>query len=101
MITVWMRVDPVRRATRFHRTPDCRQLQKKPACGSPRELIEIDVSEVEVRPCGTCYPDAPRMAYLKRWCTICESRHPCEHNGGVLVIDRGNRRFWVWPDANQ
>jgi hypothetical protein len=100
MPTVWMREDP-KYKTRFHRTPYCRQLRKKPARGTQHELIEVDLAEIAIRPCQTCYPDAPRVKILKTYCAICESRYACEHNGGVLIRDRGGRRYWVWPDTNQ
>lgn len=99
MPTVWMRVDPKFR-TRFHRSPDCRQLRKNPSRGDHHELIAVELSELGVRPCKTCYPDAPRIKILKTYCAICESRYACEHNGGVLIRDRGGRRYWVWPDTN-
>lgn len=95
-----MKDDPLRR-NRFHRTPDCRQLKKGPARGPGREVISVDLSEVQVRPCHTCYPDAPTIKIRKLWCPECHTRHACPHNGGVLVIDRADRRFWVWPDTNQ
>lgn len=100
MPTVWVRSDP-KRETRFHRDPDCQQLRKKPAQGEGRPLLAMDLDEVGVRPCRTCYPDAPKIQIWHRWCEICESKNACEHNGGVQVIDRGFRRFWVWPDTNQ
>lgn len=100
MPVVWMRDDPKRR-TRFHRTPDCRQLRKKPSRGEPSHLVAADLEDVGVRPCKTCYPDAPRTEVRHAYCSICESRYACEHNGGVLITDRRGRRFWVWPDTNQ
>jgi len=100
MPTVWLRDDPEHR-TRFHRVPDCKQLRKKPAKGEPHDLISADLNEVFVRPCKTCYPDAPRIKIIKRYCSICDTKAPCEHNGGVLVIDRIGRRHWTWPDNNQ
>lgn len=98
--TVWVRDDALRR-TRFHRSPDCRQLTKPPSRGEHSELLAIDLGEVGRRPCGTCYPDAPRIKIWKSYCWVCESKHPCRHNGGVLITDRGGRRFWVWSDTNQ
>ena len=99
MPTVWMRYES-RYRTRFHRSPDCRQLTKKPARGEGLPLIAVDLEEVDARPCATCYPDAPRIKVLHRYCDICESPYPCEHNGGVLILDRAGRRYWVWPDTN-
>jgi hypothetical protein len=101
MPTVWMR-ENVKNQTRFHRTPYCRQLRKGPSRGTPHELIELDLNDVAARPCKTCYPDAPRIKILKTYCTICESRIACEHNGGVLI----HRRVtgwpqYIWPDSNQ
>ena len=97
---VWIRVDP-KRETRFHRTQTCRQLRKRPAKGDPYELVQLDLELVHVRPCRTCFPNAPRVSIHKHYCEICESNYACEHNGGVLVIDRANRRRWLWPDTNQ
>ena len=100
MPTVWIRNDPKRR-TRFHRIPDCKQLKKKPAIGEHYPLIAVDLDEVHVRPCKTCYPDAPRVKIIKRYCTRCRSRTACKHNGGILITDRIGRQLWVWPDTNQ
>jgi hypothetical protein len=100
MPTVWMRENP-KHLTRFHRTPDCRQLRKKPAQGDHRELVEVDLEEVFVRPCRTCYPDAPAIKLIKAYCPICDSKTPCQHNGGVQIVDRRGRNFWVWPNTNQ
>src|SRR5678815_5937075 len=100
MPTVWVRDDPKRRA-RFHRDPNCHQLSKKPAKGEHHPLLELDLEDVDVRPCASCYPDAPRVKIYKRYCRICESRNACAHNGGVWIRDRAGRRFWVWPDTNQ
>ena len=96
---VWMRVDH-KHQTRFHRIPTCRQLRKKPALGEPRELIAVELNQVGVRPCATCYPDAPRVKIIKRYCELCNTVYACPHNGGVAVTDRGGRQFWVWPDSN-
>ena len=101
MVTVWMRDDQFGRRTRFHRVPTCRQLQKRPSRGEKNDLIQVDLKDAGVRPCLTCYPDAPRYNLLKRWCEVCGTRNACEHNGGVLITDRRGRRFWVWPDTNQ
>jgi hypothetical protein len=100
MPTVWMRRDPKRR-TRFHRSPDCRQLTKGPARGDGHELIAVDLEDVHVRPCHSCYPDAPRIKVRHPYCYTCGTAHACEHNGGVLIRDRAGRRFYVWPDTNQ
>ena len=101
MPTVWMRVDPLRR-TRFHRSPECRQLRKGPARGPGLELVSLELSEAGVRPCKTCYPDAPRIKIRKVYCRECESKMPCAHNGGVLITRRGHGEpQHVWPDSNQ
>ena len=100
MPTVWMREDPGRR-TRFHRSPQCPQLTKNPARGEHHELLALDLNEVFVRPCQTCYPDAPKVNFRKAYCTECHTRRACPHNGGVLITDRRGRSFWVWPDTNQ
>lgn len=100
MPTVWMRDHPRRRG-RFHRTPDCRQLRKPPALGEHYDLLELELSEIGVRPCQTCYPDAPRVKMLKRYCPACASVYPCEHNGGVQIVRSHGERYWVWPDTNQ
>ena len=100
MPTVWVRDDPKRRA-RFHREPTCKQLLKKPSRGEHNELLALDLNEVDVRPCRTCYPDAPALKIRKVRCPACDTRYACPHNGGVLIIDRRGRQFWVWPDTNQ
>lgn len=97
---VWIRDDHAHRG-RFHRAPDCRQLRKKPARGEHSKLVAVDLEEIGRRPCGTCYPDAPRIKIRKSYCWVCPTKNPCEHNGGVLITDRRGRRFWVWPDSNQ
>ena len=99
MPTVWMREHPKHR-TRFHRHPDCYQLTKPPSRGEPHPLIAVDLEDVTARPCAKCYPDAPRIKVRRAWCYTCESRYACQHNGGVLIIDRAGRRYWVWPDTN-
>jgi hypothetical protein len=99
MPTVWMRQDPKYR-TRFHRSPECYQLTKGPARGDNNDLIPIDLDDVQTRPCKTCYPDAPRMKIRHAYCTVCESPYACEHNGGLLIRDRGGRWYWTWPDSN-
>lgn len=100
MVTVWIREDPFR-ATRFHRTPDCHNLRKRPANGQPHKLLEVDLDLVGVRPCLTCYPDAPRIKVAKRYCKKCRSKTPCKHNGGVYITKRDGHHYWVWPDSNQ
>lgn len=100
MPTVWLRDDPKRR-TRFHRSPDCSQLTRPPSRGDHHPLVARDLEDVFVRPCKTCYPDAPRTKFRHAYCWTCESKYACEHNGGVLVLDRAGRHYWVWPDTNQ
>jgi hypothetical protein len=101
MPTVWMRVDAKRR-TRFHRSPECRQLRKGPARGPGLPLVAIELSETGVRPCKTCYPDAPTIRLLKRYCYECDTGNPCAHNGGVLIKRRGHGfPQYVWSDSNQ
>jgi len=100
MPTVWMRDDPKHR-TRFHRSPDCKQLRKGPARGVDKPLVARDLNDVFVRPCKTCYPDAPRIKIRKTYCPECDTVHACPHNGGVVVTDRQGRLWWSWPDANQ
>lgn len=95
-----MRSDPKWR-TRFHRHPECRQLTKGPARGDGHDLIAVDLTNVFVRPCKTCYLDAPRIKVRHPYCYTCESAYACEHNGGVLIRDRAGRNFYVWPDTNQ
>lgn len=93
-----MRRDPAHR-TRFHRHLDCFQLTKGPARGDGHEIIGMDLNDVEVRPCLTCYPDAPRVKIRHPYCYTCESPRACEHNGGVQVNEPGFS-WWVWPDSN-
>jgi hypothetical protein len=100
MPMVWMR-ERSRNRNRFHASPDCRQLRKKPAYGEAHPLIAVDLNEVFVRPCRTCYPDAPHIEIRRAYCYICDSRRPCEHNGGVQIVRHHGSRFWVWPDTNQ
>lgn len=100
MPVVWVRADPKRR-TRFHRSPDCRQLTKNPSRGEHHPLVALDLNDVGFRPCKTCYPDAPRVKFRRAYCPTCDSKYACRHNGGVLIIDRAGRRYWVWPDTNQ
>lgn len=100
----------------FHRVEDCAQLRKRPARGSARPLVARDLSELNfLRPCKNCYPDAPRVKVVRRFCPQCNVSkvRPCAHNGGVrvtsaystsyvgLLRDPGDevvRSFWVWPD---
>ena len=100
MPTVWVREHPKRRR-RFHASPDCRQLRKGPSRGEAQRLLAVDLNDIDIRPCLTCYPDAPRVVIFKAYCPICESRRPCAHNGAVQVIDRAGRHWWAWPDNNQ
>jgi|SRR5262245_40113999 len=100
MPIVWVRGNP-KHTARFHRVPDCRQLRKRPAQGEAHELITIDLAELGVRPCRTCYPDAPNLKVRKAYCELCQSKRACEHNGGVLITDRAGRHMYVWPDTNQ
>lgn len=99
MVQVWVRDDPSQR-TRFHRSPDCPQLTKKPPRGTSGKLLRLDLDDVVVRPCLSCYPDAPRWKVIHRYCPICSSGEACSHNGGIEVIGRSGRRRWVWPDLN-
>lgn len=99
MPTVWMRSDPKHR-TRFHRSPDCFQLRKGPARGDGNDLLAVDLENVFVRPCQSCYPDAPRVKMRHPYCFICETPNACEHNGGILIRDRAGRRYYTWPDSN-
>lgn len=101
MPTVWLRADRWHR-NRFHRTPQCHELRKASARGGPgNPVVAVDLEAVGVRPCRHCYPDAPHLSISKRYCPLCDSRHACAHNGGLEVIDRQTRHYWVWPDANQ
>jgi len=100
MLTVWVRDDPKKRS-RFHRSPECFQLKKKPARGEHRPLLAMDLDDVHVRPCAVCYPDAPRLKMRHAYCYTCDSPYACEHNGGIQITDRAGRRYWVWPDTNQ
>ena len=100
MLMVWMRRSKLRQ-TRFHKHPDCRQLRKGPSRGTTNPLVQVPIDEADARPCRTCYPDAPKIIVFKRYCPICDSKWPCEHNGGVRVIRRHGEPQWVWPDSNQ
>jgi hypothetical protein len=100
MPTVWVTANRKRR-TRFHRSPDCRQLKKAPARGERQPVQALDLNDVGVRPCKTCYPDAPALKIFKPYCHKCRSPYPCRHNGGIEVVDRRGHRRYVWPDTNQ
>lgn len=100
MPTVWIRADPSRR-TRFHRDPRCWQLTKSPAVGQHWDLLAVDLNDVDVRPCRTCYPDAPKITVFKGYCEWHQSTRPCVHNGGTKVTYSDGRYGWVWPDTNQ
>lgn len=100
MPTVYLKSDHLHR-TRFHRDPRCRELIKPSARGGDgNPVLALDLEDVTARPCLRCYPDAPHIDILKQYCPLCDSRHACEHNGGVQIIDRGGRRYWMWPDNN-
>ena len=113
MTTVWVKSDLLR--SRFHRTPDCCQLVKTPARGTPHQVAEMDLREIPgVLPCKTCYPDVPRVGVARRYCRQCNkgSARPCAHNGGVPVVhvvtttyrsllrepgDEIIKTIYVWP----
>ena len=100
MPTVYVKADYLHR-TRFHRDPGCRDLRKASARGGAgNPLIAVDLEDVQARPCLRCYPDAPHVSIVKAYCVVCDSKHACEHNGGVQIIDRGGRKYWMWPDNN-
>lgn len=99
MVMVWKRYDCPGHGARFHKSPDCRQLTKKPARGEPHRLISMELDEVENQPCRTCYPDVPRLKILRRYCRVCESDSACEHNGGIYVRTIDGERIWAWPDS--
>src|SRR5262245_60864134 len=99
MVRVWVRDDAWQR-TRFHRDPSCWQLTKKPSRGTTKTLLCLDLEDVVVRPCLTCYPDAPRLNIIHRYCHECRSRYPCTHNGGIEVVGLDGRSRWAWPDVN-
>lgn len=100
----------------FHRSPDCVQLQKRPARGTAKPIEEIDLADLNFKhPCLVCFPDAPRAKVVRRFCPKCNKGkpYPCAHNGGVrvtiayktsyvgLLRDPGDevmRHAWVWPD---
>jgi hypothetical protein len=110
--TVFMRES----AASFHRTEDCQQLLKRPARGNPHPVVEVDLADLNfVRPCRNCYPDAPRIKVVRRFCPLCNKSEtrPCRHNGGVPVTigrpiryisllrdpgDEQNVTIYVWPD---
>lgn len=84
--------------------------------GQHRPTAAVELAELSLaRPCKTCYPDAPRIKVVRRFCPICNTNcpQPCEHNGGVrvtvsyktsyisLLRDPGQESLrvrWVWPD---
>ena len=100
----------------FHRSEECTQLVKKPARGEPHPVRSADLAVlIRVRPCHTCYPDAPRVKVAKRRCPICNKKtvRACPHNGGMpvriekrtsyvsLLRDPGDvvyQTIYVWPD---
>lgn len=101
----------------FHKSEDCKQLKKKPARGQDSETLSTDLKDLHnVRPCRTCYPDAPRVKVTRRRCETCNKTYiyPCAHNGGVpvtvtyktsyvgLLRDPGaevKKQIYVWPDT--
>ena len=98
MPVVWVKKHPKHRV-RFHRSPSCHQLVKKVARGEGHPVIAVDLDEVGYRPCRTCYPDSPRIDIRRPYCPTCDSRYACEHNGGIQIITRAGRKYWVWPDT--
>lgn len=92
------------------------QLVKRPARGQPHPVVARDLAETfKVRPCHTCYPDAPKINVLRRYCPKCNKgrTYACPHNGGLpvriayptnyigVVRDPGElvyKTFYVWPD---
>lgn len=100
----------------FHREADCRHIVKPPPRGQRGELREVDLDDIRTqRPCRTCYPDAPRARFQKRFCPTCNKNQsrPCAHNGGIRVYyevtyktrtlyhepgDVSLREKYVWPD---
>lgn len=100
----------------FHRSGDCAQLVKRPARGEPHPVRTGDLAELfGVRPCKTCYPDAPRFKMVRRYCPKCNVKRTlaCAHNGGMpvtityktnyvgLTRDPGEivqKDIYVWPD---
>jgi hypothetical protein len=102
---------------RFHKDLGCTQLTKRPSKGMKREPIEIELNElVRPIPCQTCYPDAPVLKSVHRYCPICDTYpgpRPCPHNGGVPITrERVHSRLgsvhqpgdtypvtvYVWPE---
>lgn len=115
MPTVYLtKTNPYRR--RFHRTPDCGKLAKRPPIGQRQKVEAIELSELSGElPCLKCYPDAPRAVSAHRYCYVCDpgKTKPCEHNGGVKIYmiwthhtetflsERGDQYAvsrWVWPE---
>ena len=91
----------------FHKSPDCGGLARF------NDLNQISLDEITTqRPCLWCYPDAPRVSFVKRFCNQCNTTRvrPCVHNGGVRVpmrVKTGKvstiedtfvRWIYVWPD---
>jgi len=101
----------------FHKVEDCPQLTKAPARGTQKPLETVDLDLIALpKPCKTCYSDAPRGKFARRYCPLCNKNgriRPCAHNGGVKVTiaqttnylsllrdpgDEYTRAIWVWPD---
>lgn len=68
--------------------------------------IEVGEDLSDFKLCSTCFPDAPSLKILKRYCATCRTNRPCAHNGGVRVeqtLDNAfatyTRHRWVWPDS--
>jgi hypothetical protein len=114
MPTVWIRSTD---RPRFHRTEDCYQLNKPPARGTAKPVRAVELANLNehARPCRVCYPDAPHVKVVRRFCPKCNTTRalPCAHNGGVrvtlarttsyvsLLRDPGDewlQTLYVWPD---
>jgi hypothetical protein len=106
-----------RTGVRFHKTPDCVHLIRKPSRGNRQPVDALDLTEVEKPiPCEVCYPDAPKAVSAHQFCGICNTTRtrPCAHNGGIKVYLTRYRRKpslrmnpgeeqssyikWVWPE---
>jgi hypothetical protein len=104
MPTVFLRQTRQTYLQKFHKSPDCVKLTKPPARGAAHPLVEVDLRDVpHPNPCYVCYPDAPRVQIVRRYCQICDFgfAKPCPHNGGVKVptpYKGGIRWQYVWPD---
>jgi hypothetical protein len=100
----------------FHSEVTCPRIRMGQASKhSSAPAHAVPISSIDgLSPCRSCYPDAPRIKFLKRRCKECGSARPCAHNGGVRVLvpavyRRGSallpagtviyRRRWVWPDV--